>query len=147
MAGRKLERFDRAEEDLRAAMELEPTYAADGAAELGALRAMQNDFDGGLAFCRSAIAADPRHGLAHYYLGLILRNLDRLDEAAAAYEAALLHRPDLVEAHNNLGYLRELQERWQDAVGHYRDALELDPTFELSREALLRVRREHPEVD
>jgi tetratricopeptide (TPR) repeat protein len=147
LAGKQLERFDLAEEDFRTAMELEPTYAADGAAELGALRAMQNDIDGALAFCRSAIAADPRHGLAHYYLGLILRNLDRLDEAAAAYEAAILHRPDLVDAHHNLGKLRELQGRNQEAVRHYRDALEIDPTFERSREALHRVRAEHPQVD
>jgi len=139
LAKKQLGQLDRAERDFRAAMELEPAYVADGAAELGALRAMQNDLDGALAFCRSAIATDPRHGLAHYYLGLTLRNLDRLDEAAAAYEAALQYRPDLVDAHHNLGYLRELQGRRQEAARHYRAALEVDPDFELSREALHRL--------
>ena len=40
-----------------------------------------------------------------------------------------------------------MQGRWREAARHYRDALAIDPEFELSRDRLASLLREHPEAE
>ena len=64
---------------------------------------------------------------AHFNLGKTLKDAGRLDEAAAAYRAAIAIRPDLVEAYNNLGTaLKELGDL-DGALAAYRQAFALRP--------------------
>jgi tetratricopeptide (TPR) repeat protein len=50
----------------------------------------------------------------------------RLDEAIAAYDRALALRPDYASAHNNLGMVLQAQEKYVNALGHFREAVRLD---------------------
>jgi protein O-GlcNAc transferase len=64
---------------------------------------------------------------AHFNLGKILKDAGRLDEAAAAYRAAIAIRPDLVEAHNNLGTASKEVGDLDGAMAAYRQAYALRP--------------------
>ena len=63
-------------------------------------------------------------------MGIALKELGRLEEAAASYKNAIAVKPDYVEAHGNLGNtLQELG--WiEQAINSYRKALVLNPDYE-----------------
>ena len=44
-----------------------------------------------------------RHAIAHYNAGKTLADLGRLEDAATSYNKAIAIKPDLIEAHYNLG--------------------------------------------
>jgi tetratricopeptide (TPR) repeat protein len=67
-AMRALGRPEEAVEPFQTAMELEPAYAADCLAELGAIRALAGDRDGARALLERALALDPRHPNARRFL-------------------------------------------------------------------------------
>jgi tetratricopeptide (TPR) repeat protein len=53
-----------------------------------------------------------------YNLGVLLDDLDRLPEAASAYEAALRIDPTFADCHYNLALLCERLARPKDAIRH-----------------------------
>ena len=53
----------------------------------------------------------------------------RLTEAAAVYEAILALRPDIVEAHNNLGVVLRHQGKLDEAASRFEQALALRPDY------------------
>ena len=73
-----------------------------------------------------ALALRPNLAQAHINLGIVLRQQNRLDEAAAHYEHALALKPDSVEALNNLGIILWQQGRLDEAAAQHRQALALD---------------------
>src|SRR5262249_12505203 len=54
----------------------------------------------------------------------------RIDEAVSAYRQAILHNPDHVGAHFNLGSMFESQGRLRAAATNLRRAVELEPTHD-----------------
>jgi tetratricopeptide (TPR) repeat protein len=75
----------------------------------------------------SAIANKPGFADAHNYRGIVLRQLDRQDEARTAYEAALELAAGHSEAHVNLGNLHYLAGNMEGALMSYRNALHYSP--------------------
>lgn len=81
----------------------------------------------------------PRRGMLRgtratdwYERGCALEAQDpRSDEARFAYERAIAGRPDLADAHNNLGRILHEQGDLAAAEGHYRLAICVDPTIAL----------------
>jgi tetratricopeptide (TPR) repeat protein len=53
--------------------------------------------------------------------------LNRLDDAASHYEAALRIQPRNAGAHLNLGVARAKQGRMREAIDEFRRALDIDP--------------------
>lgn len=74
-------------------------------------------------------ATDRAEALRLVEQGIALRRQGKLDEAAAAYEAATARCPDLAEAHYNLGVARRAQGRTADAVRCWRHAVDRKPDF------------------
>jgi tetratricopeptide (TPR) repeat protein len=68
-----------------------------------------------------------------YNLGNILLRLQRPDEAADAYRGALKLRPDLAEAHSNLGLIAGNAGDLEEAERRFRRALALDPDLLAAR--------------
>ena len=69
-----------------------------------------------------------------YAAGLELANSGKIQQAIAAFEDALRIRPDLAEAHNNLGVvLSQIPGRQADAVAHFREAVRLRPDYDDAR--------------
>jgi tetratricopeptide (TPR) repeat protein len=58
---------------------------------------------------------------------MILKEMDRLDEALASYDAALALNPDFVEAHNNRGVVLAESNSSEAALASYDRALALSP--------------------
>jgi len=64
-----------------------------------------------------------------YDQALALHRAGRLAEADALYAQALALKPDLVEAHNNRGAIRQMAGDWDGALGCYDAALRLRPDY------------------
>jgi predicted O-linked N-acetylglucosamine transferase (SPINDLY family) len=86
--------------------------------------------DEALASYRQALAsgiADSATSRVHYNIGKILLGLNRLDDAAQAYRAAIDDEPQLVDAYLDLGNIQQRQGKPWDAVETYRAILEYGP--------------------
>jgi tetratricopeptide (TPR) repeat protein len=120
--------------EFRTAVQLDPESAkshrnlADALASAGQSDDAVNEF-------RRAARLDPT-GSAHYDLGSLFLELDRTEEAIAAFRASLKLAPNSVEAHNNLGIALGIQGRLDEAIAHFRQALAIQPDFEDARKNL-----------
>lgn len=85
---------------------------------------------------RAAISGGDSSGEASYFLAVTLRSMDRDKEAMAAFEEALRMNPGKSQAHGYLGYLYGNRGDLDSAERHFRQALKLDPSDQLSREGL-----------
>jgi tetratricopeptide (TPR) repeat protein len=77
-----------------------------------------------------AIQLMPTDTTAHYDLGTLLHQQDKLGEAQKEYQLALKYGPDQQEAaqtHNNLGVLFNQLGRRDDAVAEFTKAIALNP--------------------
>ncbi len=85
----------------------------------------EQDVDAALVTLRRVVGQRPDHALAHYNLGLLLKRVDRIDDAIAAARraAALDGRP---EAHVALASLFQQQGDFAAAVDHLETAVAAD---------------------
>ena len=82
-----------------------------------------------LSWCREAITAD-RACAGHYlFCASLLIDLQRLSEAEATLNQALVCEPELVMAHYLLAVVAQLDGRAADAHAHYRQTLRLLTQF------------------
>ena len=72
---------------------------------------------------QKAVELSPEDAAAHSNLGLILKELGRLNEAEASLRQAITLKTDFVEAHHNLGNILKEQERLDEAEASYRQAI------------------------
>jgi predicted TPR repeat methyltransferase len=117
--------LDGAERLYGAVLELVPEHV-DALHFLGILAHQRGQSERGIELIRRALARAPGSAGMLNNLGNILYELDRFDEAAAAYEDAIGITPD-AGTYNNLGATRRMQGRFDDARAAYEHALELDP--------------------
>lgn len=73
-----------------------------------------------------AIALQPHRAQFHTNLGLALKSLDQLDDAAASFERSLELKPENAVAYNNLGVICLEQQRAEDAAFCFRQARRLN---------------------
>ena len=73
--------------------------------------------------------ADPKDKIRIHRTIMRAQSLMRDDEEAAEKSllAVLQSDPDVLDAHQMLGQLTSTQDRYEEALGHYRRALEMDP--------------------
>jgi tetratricopeptide (TPR) repeat protein len=74
------------------------------------------------------LAKNPGCWMAHYNLGIVLRDHGDTDQAITHYRQAIALRPSYVEAHYNLGRLLAEKGEINDAIDHYEAALAINPT-------------------
>lgn len=89
------------------------------------------DLDAALRACREAVRLAPDSCEARYNYGVVLRDLEKWDEAEAEFEAAIENDPSYAGAYNNLGIVYENIGRHALAIASYRAALALQPDFPL----------------
>jgi len=105
---------------------------------LGTLRLRQDHADEADAFFDRAAALDPS-GEARSGVGYAYAAAGRYEDAERVFrENARLH-PDDPGVHHDLGTLYSRQGRYDEAARQYRRALDVDPSFELSRPPLARA--------
>jgi tetratricopeptide (TPR) repeat protein len=72
----------------------------------------------------------PQNERAHNNLGIALFDQGRILEAIAQYEKVLQIKPDLAEAHTNLGNaLAKIPGRLDEAIAQYKEAVRLKPGY------------------
>src|SRR6266700_1678996 len=72
----------------------------------------------------ATLARNPGCWMAHYNLGIVLRDQGEMDQAITHYRQAVALRPNYAEAHYNLGRLLVQKGQINDAIAHYEEALE-----------------------
>ncbi len=70
-------------------------------------------------------------------LSLQHANERRFPECVSAARQAIAQRPDMAEAHNNLGYCYAAMGKWDEGIASVREALRLKPDFALARNNLV----------
>src|SRR5262249_7768024 len=70
-----------------------------------------------------ALVLRPDSASAHNNLGVALRALNRFADAAAVFQAALAHDPQLAEVHNNLASVLVMLGQHDAAIAHYHRAV------------------------
>ncbi len=87
-----------------------------------------------------AVAVDPRHARAHNLLGAALASLGKVDAARRAFQTSIELNPKDATPHINLGSLELLNAaNASAAVGHFSEALALDPDSATARRGLVRA--------
>ena len=120
--------------EFRAAVQIEPE-SAKSRRNLADALASARQYDEAIEQFRRAAQLDPT-GAAHYDLGSLFLELDRTEEAIAAFRASLQMAPDSAPTHNNLGIALGILGRLDDAIGHFQRALAIQPDFEDARRNL-----------
>src|SRR6266436_2909370 len=75
----------------------------------------------------TTLAQNPGCWMAHYNLGIALRDRGETDQAITHYRQAIALRSAYAEAHYNLGRLLADKGEFNDAVDHYEAALAINP--------------------
>lgn len=112
-------------------------------ADDGTLRAAfgHKEWAARLEGCLHAVAVTPESALAHYNLGCMLEQAERLDEAMRHYSEALAIDPRHVQSLNNLVVILGRRGEITAAVAKFEKAVELSPEYADARENLTQARR------
>jgi tetratricopeptide (TPR) repeat protein len=131
-------KIDDAIAEFGAALQAEPDSAKSHRNLADALASAKR-YDDAIAHFRRAAELDPT-GAAHYDLGSLLLELERPDEAADAFRAALKAAPGSAQTHNNLGIALGMLGRLDEAIGEFEQALGIDPSSADARRNLALAR-------
>ncbi len=111
-------------------------------ADMGHLHRARGEYKAAAAWYRRAIDKVPDEASGHIFLGGVLARSGRFKEAETAHRAAIRctqGRRD--EAYLNLGLVLRAQERYDEAVLCFEQALKLDPKYAAARKALRDVKK------
>ncbi len=83
----------------------------------------------------SIAGAAQQTGSAENWLerGNALTHAGRWREASTAYQQALILKPDMIETHNNLGFVYTQLDSYAEAAASFEQALRLNPLYALAR--------------
>jgi tetratricopeptide (TPR) repeat protein len=102
----------------------------------------EGNAEGAAALYRAVLDSDPDHFDALYNLGVVYRQLGRLDDAEASLEAAARSGPERAEPHFALAVIHASRRQFERADAELRTVLRLDPEHAEAR-ALLAGRGLH----
>jgi tetratricopeptide (TPR) repeat protein len=109
--------------------------------QLGHLYQAKGEYENAALWYNRAIEADPDDTGGHIFLGCILAKQGKLKEAEARHRIALTCREGCFdETYLNLGFVLRAQERYEEALSCFEQALELDPDYEEAKEACADIR-------
>jgi Tfp pilus assembly protein PilF len=108
---------------------------------LGWAFSLQGQFEQAIEECKIAIELDPDFGNPYNDIGSYLINLGRYDESIYWLERAI-EAADYEPRHFpyfNLGRVYEKKGDWFTAMKYYTDSLQINPEYELAKNAFLRL--------
>ena len=115
--------MDAAEGELLEALKLDPE-SIDARLDLADLCLRVDRIDEAGAHVDEALQLDPHHRRAMLLKGIVLYRQDRLDEAQAILTETLVLNPDPARTHYYLGRIYEARGKKDNAIEHYRQALD-----------------------
>ena len=140
MAKTEFHQYDQAERALRRSLSL---FRRDkrgirlASVQMGHLFREKGDCTQAAQCYRRGLRADPKYGDGYNFLGSVLSNNGRLQQAELCYRKAIkLRAQSLDEAYYNLGGILLALSRYQEAVKCYRKAIEIDPKYAIAKKRL-----------
>lgn len=106
---------------------------------LGIVALVKKDYSEAAASFRKALQLQPDFALAHGDLGTCLFLQGDRAGAEEAFRMALRCKPDYAQAHAGLGELLSAQQRNVEAIGHLKQAVELNPSDAHAAKLLERI--------
>lgn len=104
-------------------------YHADSLHYLGLVKFKMGDNERAVSLIQTAISENNIDPEMYMNLGIILTKINKLDEAAVAYNKVLELSPDHAMAHNNLGLVLKKLGKSKIAIQHIRLAYQLNPNL------------------
>lgn len=135
--------LDGALEALIDAMRLQPRHA-QVLRSLVALRFDRGEYAAAFSVAEDLVELAPGDPDAWQQLGQLGAHLGRLDASAEALARAANLAPERADIRVDQGLTAELAGRPDEAVELFRQAIELDPAFELARQQLARILADNP---
>jgi tetratricopeptide (TPR) repeat protein len=124
-------RYAEAEQVLREAiqgMALEKLHY--GYFDLGRLYKYQGHYDEAEKWYRKAVELKPEYSSSHVYLGVLLAAKGDVEGAETCYRKAMrCSEGRIEEAYLNLGLVLRSRERYEEALGCFKKALEIKPSY------------------
>jgi tetratricopeptide (TPR) repeat protein len=111
-----------AENELRAALEIDPAHA-DTRLDLAMLYVDDERLEEAGTLAAAVLKDDPGHRRGKLVLGIVHYHRGRLDEAEALLREALLLNPDPIRTHYYLGLISEQRGDQSAAITHFKEAL------------------------
>jgi tetratricopeptide (TPR) repeat protein len=105
---------------------MEPGYA-DGWVNVARARIQEGDMPGAEQMLRQALVVDPKLAKTHFFLGTVLKNRGRYDEALAALREAAAQYPRDRVVLNQMGRVLFLQREFGRAIDVFTQVLDVDP--------------------
>jgi len=105
------------------------------------IRFMMSDWHGGLAAAEAGLQLDPQNKGCLNLRGVALRGLRQSNTAESVIRETLSRDPENAFAHANLGWSLLEQDRPEDALDHFREALRLEPNSQFARQGLINALR------
>jgi len=106
--------------------QMDPEYA-DGWVNVARARLQEGNLAGAEAMLRAALKIDGRLAKTHFFLGTVLKNDGRYDEALEHLQIAASQYPRDRVVRNQLGRVLFLQRRFEEAIVEFKRALDVDP--------------------
>ena len=107
---------------------------------------VNSKFYSAISTCEEAISIKP-HAVAYQIIGKAWVEINKPDEAIAAYEKAIEIKPDFAEIYVSLGELYFQHQRQKEAIAAYKKAIKLSPDLKDSYRGLVEVLLEQGKVD
>jgi tetratricopeptide (TPR) repeat protein len=129
-------RVDVAEQAIAEAIRLDPRHAGFFAM-LARLRLERDDWQGALNAAEHGLSLDPEDTGSANLRAMALVKLGRRADASSALGSALAREPDNALTHANQGWALLHRGEHKRALGHFQEALRLDPTLDWARQGLV----------
>lgn len=118
-------------------IQTDPGHAAEYAYYIGYCLRRMNRPDDALSYYLGVLRMQPGHRLALLEVAEIYQEKGQLDEAVSHYQRAASWGGGVaLLAYKRLGEIAYQQERWTDAFAYLREALRVDPKYDLGRKYL-----------
>jgi tetratricopeptide (TPR) repeat protein len=124
------------------ALAVEPSFVAYN--NMGLVILSRGDDLWAMEYFRKAVALRPDFWPAHIVLGGVLLRMHNADEAAREYRIALNLGHDPAFAHNGLACALVLEGKLDEAIYHFRQAIQLRPDYDDARRNLEEVLARRP---
>jgi Tfp pilus assembly protein PilF len=105
---------------------MDPGYA-DGPVNVARARLQEGEVEAAVPMLEAALRLSPRLAKAHYFLGTALKTLGRYDEAIERFRLVAGQYPRDRVVLDEIGRVRFLQRRFDEAIASFKKALEVDP--------------------
>lgn len=100
---------------------------------------LQRNYQEALRKAEEGLAFDPEDQLCLNMRSHALYNLSQKDEAFSGLRAALEKNPENAYTHANMGWKYLESGKHNEALGHFREALRLDPSLEWARNGMVQA--------